>query len=228
MEKIALAALSCLLAGAVPAAQAAETVYVVTYLEVRSADVAAGAALARQYVRDSRTDAGNVAADAFEEIGRRERFLLVESWHDRPALQAHAMAAHTVEFRRRLGTIHRSPEVSLVNYGFSIDPRAVSGAPGALYVVTHVDVLKVVHQQTEALLAPLAAASRNAHGNIRYDVYEEFGEGGNHFNLFAIWSGRRDFDDYQDTSGWLKFRQQLAPLLGPTYDQRVYRRLSDR
>jgi polar amino acid transport system substrate-binding protein len=206
----------------------AEATYVVTYLEVRSRAINAGATLVRQYVRETRVETGNTSVDAFQEVDRGDRFVLVESWRDEASFQAHEMAAHTLEFRRKLGAIHRCPEDQRVTHGFSIDPRRVAGPPGAFYVVTHVDVPVVQREPAEALLTSFAAATRSAHDNLRYDVYQQLDPRTNHFEVFAIWRNQGFFDAYQDSPDWLKFRAQLAPLEGALYDQRLYRRLSDR
>ena len=45
--------------------------------------------------------------------------------------------------------------------------------PGALYVVTHVDVVPPRREETEAALKALAQASRAAEGNLRFEVLQQ-------------------------------------------------------
>ena len=74
-------------------------VYVVSYVEVMPPSTGEAAALLRQYREASRKDAGNVRLDVLQQSGRPHHFALVEMWQDQQALEAHAMAAHTRQFR---------------------------------------------------------------------------------------------------------------------------------
>jgi quinol monooxygenase YgiN len=82
-------------------ARAAEIRYVATYLDVKLASTNAGAALSKQYVRATRAEAGSVWVYAFQEIGRSNRYVIVESWVDSAAFGEHEKAPDTVEFRRK-------------------------------------------------------------------------------------------------------------------------------
>jgi quinol monooxygenase YgiN len=76
-------------------------VYVVAYLEVRPPSTGEAAAVLRQYRAASRTDAGHGRLEVLQQSGRPDHFALVELWQDQKALEAHAMAAHTRQFREQ-------------------------------------------------------------------------------------------------------------------------------
>jgi quinol monooxygenase YgiN len=76
-------------------------VYAVAYLEVMPASTAEAAALLRQYREASRQDAGHVRLEVLQQSGRPDHFAIVEMWQDQRALEAHAMAAHTRQFREK-------------------------------------------------------------------------------------------------------------------------------
>ncbi len=206
-------------------AQTMDTIYVATYLEVRPASTKAGAALAAQYERATRADAGNVAVSAFQEIGRANRFVVIESWRDQAAFAAHEKAAHTLEFREKLKAIHNSPYDQRVNHGFAIDTPSTTEGSKAVYVVTHVDVPGPRREEAEVLLKRLSEASRTEPGHVRYDVYQQIDPRTNHFTVFAAWDSRNSFDAYGSAPPSLQFRESLAPMLGALYDERLYQKI---
>jgi quinol monooxygenase YgiN len=203
-------------------AQAADPVYAATYLDLRPALTSKGTALVKQYQHDSSADAGNVAANVFQEIGRSNRFVIVETWKDQAAFAAHEKAVYTLGFREQLEAIQNAPYDQRVNHGFSIDPSPQPAGPGTIYVVTHVDVPGAFREQGEMLLKTLVESSRGGSGHVRFDVYQQNDPRTNHFTTFAAWSNRRAFDAYSSTPHALQFREALAPMLGALYDERLY------
>ena len=77
-------------------------VYVVTYFEVAPPTAGQAAALARQHADASRKEAGNAGFEMFAEIGRPNRFAILELWRDKPAYEAHGAAASATTFRDKL------------------------------------------------------------------------------------------------------------------------------
>ncbi len=203
-------------------AQTTDAVYVATYLEVRPASTDACAALVARYVHATRADAGNVAAEALQDIGRPNRFVIVETWTSPASFDAHDRISHTLKFREQLRLMHRSPYDQRVGHGFAVDPTPAVPGPIAVYVVTHVDVPGTQRQQAEQLLKPLSEASRTNPGHVRYDVYQQDEPHTNHFTIFAVWKDRHAFEAYGDSRQWREFREALAPLLGAPYDERLY------
>lgn len=76
-------------------------VYVVAYLEVMPPSTGEAAALLRQYREASRTDEGHMRLEVLQQRGRPDHFAIMELWQDQQALEAHAMAAHTRQFREQ-------------------------------------------------------------------------------------------------------------------------------
>jgi len=225
MNRRAIPAAAALLIVTCASGWAAEPTYVATYLDVKSASVNAGAGLTRQHVRATRAEAGNLRINAFQEIGRSNRFVVIETWTDPAAFAKHEKAAHTIEFRRKLKIIHRSPYDQRVTHGFAVDPTPAVPGPNALYVVSHVDVPGAQRHDAERVLKQLFQSSHAGPGQVRFDIYQQDDPRANHFMMFVVWSSRRAFEDYADTPQWLQFREALAPLLGAPYDERLYRLL---
>ncbi len=203
-------------------AQAAGPVYVATYLDVRPTSTRAGAALAALYERNSRSDAGNISVNAFQEIGRSNRFVVIEAWKDQASFAAHDKATHTLEFRNKLKAIHNSPYDQRLNTGFAIDPAPQKTTSRTVYVVTHVDVPGAFREKAEGLLKQLVEPSRTDPGQVRYDLYQQLEPRTNHFTAFSAWDSLRAFDTHGSTPHCLQFREAIAPLLGALYDERIY------
>jgi len=221
-RRVIIAAAAALLLATSADAQSAAPTYVVTYLDFRLASINAGATLIRAYVRASRADAGNVEVNGLEEIGRSNRFVIVETWRDPAAFAEHEKAAHTGEFRENLKIIQRSPYDQRITHGFAVDPNPAAARPGAIYVVTHVDVPGAQREETEKVLKQLFQSSHASPGHVRYDIYQQEDPRTNHFTMFVMWKDRPAFEAYADTTQWLQFREALAPLLGALFDERLY------
>lgn len=224
-RRITSAAAAALLLATSASGWTAETTYVATYLDVKSASIDAGAALTRQYVRATRAEAGNVGINAFQELGRSNRLVVIETWTDPAALADHEKAAHTMEFRQKLKIIDRSPYDQRVTHGFTVDPTPAVAGPEAVYVVTHVDVRPAQREDAERVLKQLFQSSHADPSHVRYNIYQQDDPRANHFTMFVVWNSRRAFEAYADTPQWLQFREALAPLLGALYDERLYRPL---
>jgi quinol monooxygenase YgiN len=209
-----------------PAAASSSSVYVVTYIEVGAASVRAGAALMRRYAHETHAEAGNLAVDALQEIGRGNRFVVIERWRDQASSTAHQMAPHTAEFTHQLKLIQRGPSDERITHGFAIDAHEPTPALKGVYSVTHVDVPGSKGPDAEVLLRSFAGQARAAPGNQRYDVYQQDAPRLNHFEVFAIWRNRAASEAFEDSGASLNFREALSPLLGALYDERLYRTIT--
>jgi quinol monooxygenase YgiN len=197
-------------------------VYIVSYFEVAPAGAAQSAGIARQFAEASRKQDGNAGFEVFEEIGRPNRFAILEVWRDKKASEAHNGSAAATAFRDKLQ--------ALLIGGFGV--RSHSGlsvvAPGgraperAHYVLTHVDVFPAGKDQAVELVKAQADAARKDGGNLRYDVLQWDGHP-NHFTLVEVWRDRKDFDASAVAAHNKQFRDKLTPLEGALYDERLYR-----
>ncbi len=206
------------------AAQAAASVFVSAYIDVRPALTREAATLAVNYVRAAAADAGNREAHALQEMYREGKLVIVETWKDPESFAAHEKASYTQEFREKLKLISRIPYDQGVHHGLSVDPMPATAGSNAVYVVTHVDV-RSGREVTEGLLKQLAETTRADPGHVRYDAYQQNAPRTNHFTLFAVWNGRKSYDAYGATGHWLQFVGAIAPTIGAPYDDRLYRQL---
>ena len=201
-------------------------VYVATYIDVQPNETGQAVALIKTYRDSSRREPGNTSSDAFQEVGRTNRFILIETWKDQSSFETHDKAQPTSRLRSELKPLQRSPYDQRVNHGFATAAFAGAAAAGdAIFVATHVDVPGNFRVEAEGLLTRLSEESRKDDGNIRYEVYQQSNRT-NHFTVFAAWTNNRTFDANQRKPHWLQFREALAPMLGALYDERLYKSLN--
>jgi len=101
-------------------------------------------------------------------------------------------------------------------------PGAAGPARGAIFVVTHVDVPPPKKDECIAALKTLVADSRKEPGSVRYDIFQQ-GNRPNHFSVVEIWKNQSAYDAHIIAAHTKKFRDQLTPMSGALYDERLYR-----
>jgi quinol monooxygenase YgiN len=202
---------------------ASPAVYVVTYLEVSAPKTAEAAALLRQVAAARRREAGNLRYDVLQETDRPSRFAIVEGWHDKQAFAAQ-QAEQTHGPWAELQALLASPPDSRPSTALSVAPAIAAPAPGALYVLTHVDVVPPAKDRAIGLLERLAEDSRKESGNLFFDVLQQDSRP-NHLTLFEAWRAPEAFEAYRTAASTHAFRDALLPLQGALYDERVYRAL---
>jgi quinol monooxygenase YgiN len=88
----------------------AGAVYIVSHVDIGGGGGQAGApAMLRQLAEASRQEQGNVRFDVLQHATRLNHFTVVESWTSQAALDAHAAAPHTRQYRDMLQPISGSP-----------------------------------------------------------------------------------------------------------------------
>ena len=193
-------------------------IYVATYIDVQPAQTANAIKLLTQYAK-----AGSI--EVFQEVFRRNRFVMIETWQDDAAFQPHESAGDTAQFRSNLKAIHNSPYDQRVHQSFSVESKVREANAGAFVVVTHVDVPPPRREETEVLLRRLAEQSRGDDGAIRYDIFQQNAPRTNHFTVFAVWRDEKAFASHELQPHTREFREGLGPMLGAPYDDRFYRRV---
>ena len=161
-------ALACLLLGlamsalsVTDVAHAEEPVlYTVTYVEVMPPSTAQAAALLRQYREASRKDEGNVRFEVLQRTDRPNQFVIVAAWKSAKAFEAHAAGAPAKDVRAKLQPLQASPNDERLHNALSVGPAPAAEVGGAVFVVTHVDVIPPRKDDSLPLLRQLAADSR--------------------------------------------------------------------
>jgi quinol monooxygenase YgiN len=82
--------------------------FVITHVDI-GAQGTVVADLLRKLAEASRKEEGNIRFDVLQHAMRANHFTVIEEWQSAKAIDAHAAAAHTKEYRNNLGPIVGSP-----------------------------------------------------------------------------------------------------------------------
>jgi quinol monooxygenase YgiN len=200
-------------------------VYLVTYFDLMPNSVATGAALLKRYRDASLKQDGNLRFDLLEEVARPNHFAIVEAWRDKAALDAHAQTASTMQFRDKFKAIEDAPYDERVNNGLYIGQGKNENQAGAIYVLTHIDVLPAGKDETMAALKNMSVDTAKDSGNISYEVLQQVGRL-NHFNIVEEWTNMKAVDAHAMAAHTRALRDKVAPLAGALYDERFFKALS--
>lgn len=207
---------------ALPAAQAQDAAYVVSYFETTPAAAQDATALARAFGETSRKDVGNLRFDVLQRVGQPNQFSIIEVWKDTGAQAAHAGAQHTQQFREKLKPLLRSPYDERPHTALNVGQPQMSGAAReTLYVVTHVDFIPPEKENGIGMVKTLAEASRKDDGNLRFEGLQQNSRP-NHMTLVEAWKDGRTLDAHGITPHMKAFREKLAPVSGSLFDERIY------
>ena len=94
----------------IASSRAGGAVHVVSHVDIAGAEAQAKApAVLRQIADASRVEQGNLRFDILQHVTRANHFTVVESWTTQAALDAHAAAAHSRQYRDTLQPMTGSP-----------------------------------------------------------------------------------------------------------------------
>jgi quinol monooxygenase YgiN len=193
--------------------------YVVTYVESRANARDETAALLKAYRGASRAAPGNLRSIVVQRPRRPGQFVVVAAWKDKAAWDAHMATASTKEFRDKLASLRNAPADDRFHNSLSVGP--MEEAPGAVYGVTHVDVIPPQKDNALVALKALGEANRAASGNVRFEIVQQTNRP-NHFTVFEVWRSREAFDANAASAHQREFRDKLSGMAGALYDERLY------
>ena len=208
-----------------PAHAQGSAVYLATYIEFMPNAVAPGNALLKQYRDASLKEDGNLRAVALAEIERPNRFVVVEAWRDKAALEAHSQGTATSKFRDKLKPIADAPYDERITNALYVTQAKNESRSGRLYVLTHVDVIPAGKDDCMAALKAMSVDTAADAGNISYEVLQQANRG-NHFTVIEAWTDRKALDAHAMAAHTRAFRDKLGPIAGALYDERIYKALN--
>ena len=159
--------------------------------------------------------------DVLAEIGRPNRFVIIETWRDKAALATHALSAGTLRFRDQLVPIQDAPPDVRVDKALYFEQGTGQNKAGAVYVVTHVDVIPPGTEACLAALREMSADTSKEPGNVEYQVLQQ-ADRANHFTVVETWTDRAAADTHAVAAHTRSFREKLFPIRGALYDERLY------
>ena len=196
--------------------------YAVTYVEVGPSSAARAVEAFRRYRDGSAKESGFVMAQLLEQTGRAGRFVILETWRDQSAFDAHQAAATTTEFRSalaplRLGIYDQRPYKTLT--AAASVPRV---SRDAVIVVAHVDIGGGAKIDVPASFQRLADATRKEPGNRRFEVWQHTARA-NHFTVVEAWESARALEQHEAAAHTKQYREDVQPATGSPIDERLYR-----
>ena len=199
-----------------------DAVHVVAYVEVAPPSTSAALALVRRYREATARGDGSLRCEVLQRIGQPHQLATLEVWRDQASLEAHARQVSTTEARDGLAAIRIAPLDERIHHALSVGTAAGTALPpGAIHVVTHVDVIPPRKDDGAAALESLVRASRASAGNLRFDVVRQASRP-NHFTVIEAWTDARAAEAHSMSVTTRTFRDTLAPMTGALYDERFY------
>jgi quinol monooxygenase YgiN len=198
--------------------------YMVVYFEVRQDGENATANALSAYRDATRAAPGIVDVGVFQEEGQSNRFMLTETWQDEAASDGHDNTPEKATLLRALEPLQIVPPDGRMHRAFMVDAdRSEQGA--GLFVMTHLDVAPPFFAPLQEPLAPYIAASRNDAGNADFSVLQAVAPRQNHLTVLEAWASREALESHRTAAHTISFREEILPILGALYDERIYRRL---
>jgi quinol monooxygenase YgiN len=190
------------------------------YVDVMPASLGKAVAALAQYRNASRQDPGFVRLEMFEQAGWPGRLSIVETWSDQKAMEAHAAATHTKEWRSAIDSIRLSGyDQRPYKFLSAAAPSDVNSR--ATFVISHVDIGGQGTNAAEILRAH-ADTSRKEKGNLRFDVMQHAMRA-NHFTVVEAWQNQAALDAHSAAPHTRQYRDSLNPITGSPLDERIYK-----
>jgi quinol monooxygenase YgiN len=224
-----LASLVLMALGGPPAGQAqpagppavAGHVHAVIYVEVMPTSLADGLAVLKRYREATLGLDGSLRCEVLQRLGQPHQLVVLEVWRDQKAFEAHGADASARQLRERIAAIRAAPTDERVHGALSVGPLTAT-APGAVHVVTHVDVIPPRKDDGVAALKRLGEVTRTAPGNLRFEVVQQANRP-NHFTVVETWTDARAVEAHLMAAATREFRDALAAMTGALYDERTYK-----
>jgi quinol monooxygenase YgiN len=197
------------------------SIYAVIYVEVMPTSTAPALAVLKQYREATRKEGGNRRCEVVQRIGELHQLVILEVWKDQAAYEAHGKSASSTDMREKIAAIRNAPTDARMHTALSVGPVESKFTRGAIYVVTHVDVIPPRKDDGVAAIRQLGDESRQHEGNVRFEVVQQTNRA-NHFTVVEIWTDVKALEAHSMAPATRQFRDKLAPATGALYDERKY------
>src|SRR5262249_31486244 len=155
--------------------------------------------------------------EVLEEIGRPERFVILESATradelDGPEASAAAVLASLSDL------LTAPPDRRTHRELTDIPAKSVAGGAGSkgassdLYVIAHLDIGPPDQGRGVTALRRFVDAARQNPGNLRFEAWQQTNRP-NHFNLVARWTSRAKLDELTWSAAAREYRASVGPLI---------------
>jgi len=209
-------------AGPIARAQdASQPVTIVTYTEVAPAKATEARKLILAYSAEARKAKGALEITTLQRISDPAHFALIERWQSQADKQAFAATDPVTKFRAALDPLRSAAYDERIHADQAVGaskPTAGESVVG----LTHVDVIPPQLESGTAKVKAFVEAGRAAPGNLRFDDVVQANRK-NHFTVIEAWKSQADKNAWVSGKTARTFREELQPIGGALYDERLYR-----
>jgi quinol monooxygenase YgiN len=203
------------------AQDAAQPVTIVTYTEVAPAKASEGRKLILGYAAEARKAKGALEITALQRISDPAHFALVERWQSQADKQAFASTDPVTKFRAALDPLRSAAYDERIHADQAVGPSKPTNGQSVVGL-THVDVIPTQLEPGTAKVKAFVEAGRAAPGNLRFDDVVQANRK-NHFTVIEAWKSQADKNAWVSGKTARTFREELQPIGGALYDERVFR-----
>ena len=208
-------------AGAPARAQDTSPVTIVVYTEVAPAKAAEARKLILGYAADARKAKGALEVTVLQRISDPAHFALIEKWQTLADKQAYAATDASTKYRAALDPLRSAAYDERIHADQAVgESKPTSGE--TVVALTHVDVIPPQLETGTAKVKAIVEAGRAAAGNLRYDDVVQANRK-NHFTVIEAWKSQADKNAWVSSKTARTFREELQPIGGALYDERVYK-----
>ena len=204
-----------------PAPDPSQPATIVVYTEVAPAKAADAKKLILAYAAAARKADGAVQIDVGQRVSDPGHFGLVEQWKSLAAKQAFAQTDAYTKYRAALDPLRSAAYDERIHNALSVGAPKPAPA-GSLLVLTHVDVIPTQVEPGTAKVKAFVEEGRNAPGNLRFDDVVQANRK-NHFTVIEAWKSQSDKSNWISSKSARTFREELQPIGGALYDERVFK-----
>ncbi len=204
-----------------PAPDPSQPVTIVVYTEIAPAKAAEAKKLILAYAAEAHKAKGATEITALQRISDPGHFALIEQWQTQADKQAFAATDATTKYRAALDPLRSSAYDERVHNAQAVGPSKPASAD-AIVVLTHVDVIPPQLESGTAKVKAIVEQGRAAAGNLRFDDVVQANRK-NHFTVIETWRSQADKNAWVSSKTERTFREELQPIAGALYDERVFK-----
>ena len=209
-------------AGPIARAQdASQPVTIVTYTEVAPAKATEARKLILAYSAEARKAKGVLEITTLQRISDPAHFALVERWQSQADKQAFAATDPVTKFRAALDPLRSAAYDERIHADQAVGASKPTTGESVVGL-THVDVIPPQLESGTAKVKAFVEAGRAAPGNLRFDDVVQANRK-NHFTVIEAWKSQADKNAWVSGKTARTFREELQPIGGALYDERLYR-----
>jgi len=208
-------------AGPIARAQdASQPVTIVTYTEVAPAKATEARKLILAYSAEARKAKGALEITTLQRISDPAHFALIERWQSQADKQAFAATDPVTKFRAALDPLRSAAYDERIHADQAVGASKPTTGESVVGL-THVDVIPPQLESGTAKVKAFVEAGRAAPGNLRFDDVVQANRK-NHFTVIEAWKSQADKNAWVSGKTARTFREELQPIGGALYDERLY------